>query len=1082
MEKDFDWSLFIDRLWERENAKGKKGVEGKGGYRKGKYYPYEATNGKDIGPGLDLSKQTDEFRKRAEKGLTKKELDTIVRERLEKEKKYFNQRIAKEGGDTLKIPENVYGGLYDMYWQIGNGLYQNYPKFWKGVAQNDYDKMQKESATYYEPKKGAKISKDTVVKNGKVLDEGRWNFRKQTYFNNPGQSDQSTTTPYNDGNLKELVENLPSYEGTPMTTPYNDGWLPGKKADGGPLNTAKIWNDLSVSEKSEMMKAAIRNGITNLNDIKGKYNEFAIGGPEEKDKSLADNIRKRLYYNITPRGYENAVPRLFDAVLDKRQRSSDTPNLEALWAKYLGLNDEDFRSVYKDFPDDRVIQYPLYPRISDYVQESKYTPSDSKDKDARYYSLAFPEISNWEIDQFLTSADKRGQTQGYNDTMGTFTLTKGRDDRGDYISYYDKWDVSPFRGYGAKHDEGLGIGKPVELYDRLYLDDYYNNPQSPADYWSKGDYYGGYLPEVIVTATGEPADLGLRRRNPTPDNIGLGTFGRQNPVNRFDGTEQPTQQMDRGNQPLYDGQIGFGFGYNPETFERYYTGFYNPYNNSYNNATWTDENDEYNIGLPTVTIRPSGESMVNRAQEKAAPVVRDVLLGSAALAGGIPALANAASKVPLAALKPGGAFWTNPLTQQMAAGTLVGTASDAASTAITGRPVGKVMSDVINNITGWDSDDNVFSRAAVDMMNPFYYTPYGVASKGVNTAVNVARIASPKYRALHAYNSVNPVGYDNIIKRGKDWLIDMVQDNYVDLKNPKFYRDLVSQANGVRPKFGYTGTGSYLGKNIKNAGQIADEARLDAWAIHNRLAPQYGTYRKNPDGSWSYDMDNIVRKSENTWYPEVAPKSTKKTGALDFVTGAGGGLTDFRLVGSDSKGNGLMHIEDLWDVNPFKRIGDKLTARVFPNLSKKISDKTWSKALNLEVYGLENPDTWAGRVASKLAPKLYKASEKPFLGLLSPIDNAMSKFEIGMVTGGKPFLMKTDIPFHKNPEFGIRFKEMMDDPSKMKFFDTPVYNYGYNPDYIVNLEKAEPMLNFNVKDIDWNKLRLTEPVNSVSIK
>ena len=260
-------------------------------------------------------------------------------------------------------------------------------------------------------------------------------------------------------------------------------------------------------------------------------NRYAEGGPEEKNKSLADNIRERLYYNVTPRGYENAVPRLFDAVLDKRERRPDSPNLEALWAKYLGLNDEDFRSMYKDFPDDRLIQYPLYPHISDYVQESKYTPSEGKDKDAKYYSLAFPEISNWEVDQFLTSPDKRRQTQGYNDTMGTFTLTKGRDDMGDYISYYDKWDVSPFRGYGAKHDESLGIGKPVELYDRLYLDDYYNNPQSPADYWSKGDYYGGYLPEVIVTASGEPADEGLRGRVPTPDNIGLGTFGRQNPVN-----------------------------------------------------------------------------------------------------------------------------------------------------------------------------------------------------------------------------------------------------------------------------------------------------------------------------------------------------------------------------------------------------------------------------------------------------------------------------------------------------------------------------------------------------------------------
>ena len=38
------------------------------------------------------------------------------------------------------------------------------------------------------------------------------------------------------------------------------------------------WDDLSIAEKSEMMKVAIANGITNLNDIKAQYNEFAGGG------------------------------------------------------------------------------------------------------------------------------------------------------------------------------------------------------------------------------------------------------------------------------------------------------------------------------------------------------------------------------------------------------------------------------------------------------------------------------------------------------------------------------------------------------------------------------------------------------------------------------------------------------------------------------------------------------------------------------------------------------------------------------------------------------------------------------------
>ena len=30
---EFDWTSFIENLWDRENAQGKKGIEGKGGFR-----------------------------------------------------------------------------------------------------------------------------------------------------------------------------------------------------------------------------------------------------------------------------------------------------------------------------------------------------------------------------------------------------------------------------------------------------------------------------------------------------------------------------------------------------------------------------------------------------------------------------------------------------------------------------------------------------------------------------------------------------------------------------------------------------------------------------------------------------------------------------------------------------------------------------------------------------------------------------------------------------------------------------------------------------------------------------------------
>ncbi len=49
--------------------------------------------------------------------------------------------------------------------------------------------------------------------------------------------------------------------------------------------------------------------------------------------------------------------------------------------------------------------------------------------------------------------------------MGSFKLSKGVDERGHYISYYDKWNLER----SVEGEEGL-IGKSFEIYDRIYYD------------------------------------------------------------------------------------------------------------------------------------------------------------------------------------------------------------------------------------------------------------------------------------------------------------------------------------------------------------------------------------------------------------------------------------------------------------------------------------------------------------------------------------------------------------------------------------------------------------------------------------
>lgn len=59
--------------------------------------------------------------------------------------------------------------------------------------------------------------------------------------------------------------------------------------EGGSLDKPKQWNDLSLREMSDVMSVAVRHGITSLQDIRDKWNEFAEGG-YMPSKAVQDRI------------------------------------------------------------------------------------------------------------------------------------------------------------------------------------------------------------------------------------------------------------------------------------------------------------------------------------------------------------------------------------------------------------------------------------------------------------------------------------------------------------------------------------------------------------------------------------------------------------------------------------------------------------------------------------------------------------------------------------------------------------------------------------------------------------------------
>lgn len=272
------------------------------------------------------------------------------------------------------------------------------------------------------------------------------------------------------------------------------------------------WNDLSLKEKAAMMQVAVGNGIYNLSDIRKAYNEFAEGGDTEENigevpstvgssilNLAANTLRNRLYKNIEPFGYNDPQRRLFDAlVLGKDEHGN-----------FVGdVNDSERAPAQYQTIDDIWAEYLHIPQENRRYLNGKYHITKNSNGT---YSLPYESMED--IMQVVNSDNPLlpGQKgSAGNSVLGQYGVRRGFDSKGDYLEYNDTWRINPWaktsegKGYGEddqnsllyqifkdKKDASLGIGTPLEIKGRYYLDDIYGNPRSNSV----------YLPEITVTPT-----------------------------------------------------------------------------------------------------------------------------------------------------------------------------------------------------------------------------------------------------------------------------------------------------------------------------------------------------------------------------------------------------------------------------------------------------------------------------------------------------------------------------------------------------------------------------------------------------
>lgn len=209
------------------------------------------------------------------------------------------------------------------------------------------------------------------------------------------------------------------------------------------------------------------------------------------DKKLRSKIRDRLYNNINPNwSYDNPIKVAYSAIIKNKpyygeEKMQDDPDSQALglYEEYLNIPEEKRRSIYR-------------------LQNSNYQPAKSVDKSIVYKKLNLSEndkLNLARIGLLLNNGESKtyqeiNQQSLYSDPsynipntqgLGNFTISRGSDENGEYISYYDKYDINPFAGglnkrptklsnligLNKKEDLTFGIGTPFEIYDRIYLKD-----------------------------------------------------------------------------------------------------------------------------------------------------------------------------------------------------------------------------------------------------------------------------------------------------------------------------------------------------------------------------------------------------------------------------------------------------------------------------------------------------------------------------------------------------------------------------------------------------------------------------------
>lgn len=245
------------------------------------------------------------------------------------------------------------------------------------------------------------------------------------------------------------------------------------------------------------------------------------------------------------------------------------------------------------------------------------------------------------------------------------------------------------------------------------------------------------------------------------------------------------------------------------------------------------------------------------------------------------------------------------------AGYAGGKGVDYVSEAVTGKSWAENASDMMSDMAGFHIEP-IFG----EVTNPGYTGGYKLMDRAIRRA---------------ALNQITPLSYDDVrggpltkFQEGVEIAKDIPKQlfNFKEIKVPAWRSRMESKLASSSQGNKYNPAGYDLMSSISN--NVLLNNREDALRLALGFTPKTPLYIKNPNGTYRYNLDYVYNTNPQSGLLKIpdgyvykahpfdyTPKGKPYKGYGDNLAKNGGGI-------NYTENNGMSHIVDTWDLQPFK--------------------------------------------------------------------------------------------------------------------------------------------------------------------